>query len=180
MWHSIIWQLLLWISFCPSRQHWVLLPRSCLCDNLNSNFVVYIKFLTGQIDNNGGHLRIFLNVQQLHTPGTWSDDAGDLLPLALVDWSRRTVKLFTSNTYRPAITVRPQDINNESQFEIKLITLSLLDLEAPHYETVFPLSLKAFQCICFQQQHSRYPSSRIRKDNSRKNRAAPITRDKTN
>ena len=127
-----------------------LVLRSCLCDYLDSNFAAYIEFLTGDTDNeNDRYLRYFLNVEQLRTPGTWSNDAGDLLPLALADWSRRTVKIFTSNLYRPVIIVHPQDINNESQCEITPITLSLLELEAPHYETVFPLSPKRFSAPAF-------------------------------
>ena len=127
-----------------------LVLRSCLCDYLDSNFAAYIEFLTGDTDNeNDRYLRYFLNVEQLRTPGTWSNDAGDLLPLALADWSRRTVKIFTSNLYRPVIIVHPQDINNESQCEITPVTLSLLELEAPHYETVFPLSPKCFTAVSY-------------------------------
>ena len=129
--------------------------RSCLCDYLDSNFAAYIEFLMGDTDNeNDRYLRYFLNVEQLRTPGTWSNDAGDLLPLALADWSRRTVKIFTSNLYRPVIIVHPQDINNESQCEITPITLSLLELEAPHYETVFPLSPKRFTVPAFSDNTS--------------------------
>ena len=125
--------------------------RSCLCDYLDSNFAAYIEFLTGDTDNESDrYLRYFLNVEQLRTPGTWSN----LLPLALADWSRRTVKIFTSNLYRPVTIVHPQDINNESQCEMTPITVSLLELEAPHYKTVFPLSPKRFTVPAFSDNTS--------------------------
>ena len=43
VWSSIGW-LLLWISFCPSWWHWVLVLRSCLWDYLKSNFAAYRVF----------------------------------------------------------------------------------------------------------------------------------------
>ncbi|XP_070212669.1 uncharacterized protein [Littorina saxatilis] len=109
--------------------------RAYLCDHMENSFAAYLDFLSCEEDDNERYLSYFYNVGQLRNPGTWCNDAADLIPMALADWSGRQVKIFTSDPYKPVLVVVPGD----SDGDLAPITLSLLQVEAAHYEPVFEI-----------------------------------------
>lgn len=49
----------------------------------------------------------FKQIETLRQNGYWSNRAGDFLPLALVNWSHRTVRIYSSKPEQPVIEVQP-------------------------------------------------------------------------
>ena len=131
--------------------------RSILCDHLDDNLGEYIDFLPGDIsDENETYLRYFLNVSQLRAEGEWSNDAADLLPLALANYAKRTVKIFTSDLYKPLLIIEPTQVGSGDeggasggQSLSQPITISLLELpDRPHYDTVLSLKRAEARATC--------------------------------
>ena len=46
-------------------------------------------------------------IEQLKSDGYWSNKAGDFLPLALSNWSKRRVVIYTSKLGQPIIDIHP-------------------------------------------------------------------------
>ncbi|KAK7089570.1 hypothetical protein V1264_024516 [Littorina saxatilis] len=106
--------------------------RTCLCNQLSDNFGTYINFIGNfsTEDENERFLRYFFNVQELRSPGKWSNDAADLLPQALADWSERVVRIYSSDPFTPVIDVLPTTGNSDDTS----ITLAFVAHEPTHYD----------------------------------------------
>ena len=84
--------------------------RNQLCTHLEDNMEEYDGFLmskTRDIDD-----LIFIKsyskeIDVLKQTGNWSNKAGDCLPLALSNWSKRPVRIYTSKHDQPMVENQP-------------------------------------------------------------------------
>ena len=83
--------------------------RRCLCCCLEENFALFAEFLSvsDQDDPNERYLQYFQNVEELRQPGKWSNDAADMLPLALASWTNQTVRIYSSSPVHPVVDIHP-------------------------------------------------------------------------
>ena len=98
-----------------SRQH----LRQQLCQHLEENVEEYIGFLLNRNANDDDLTFLkayFKQIETLRQNGYWSNRASDLLPLALANWSQRTVRIYSSKPEQPVIEVQPTlGQHNESE-----------------------------------------------------------------
>ena len=107
--------------------------RKCLCDYLEDNFATFFNFFAFGDDENAGYIDYMDNVAKLRVPGEWSNNAGDMLPLALSSWTKRLVRVYSSNPERPILDFYPVGVQASSEDET-MLTFALLDFaRAPHY-----------------------------------------------
>ena len=74
--------------------------RKQLCMHLEDNMEEYVGFLmskTRDIDDLAFIKSYCKEIEVLKQNGYWSTKAGDFLPLALANWSKRPVRIYTSN-----------------------------------------------------------------------------------
>lgn len=63
-------------------------------------------------------------VEELKGNGRWTNRAADLLPLALSNWSKKRIKIFTSLTQRPVVDIAPTLCEPEQSTPIYLCCLT--------------------------------------------------------
>jgi hypothetical protein len=74
-------------------------------------------------------------VEELKCNGKWTNCAADLLPLALSNWSRKTIKIFSSLTQKPVFDITPTLCEPDQSSSIFLAYLSSEDNSIPsHYD----------------------------------------------
>lgn len=102
--------------------------RRCLCCYLEENFALFAEFLSvsDQDDPNERYLQYFQNVEELRQPGKWSNDAADMLPLALASWTNQTVRIYSSSPVRPVVDIHPV---TDQESDDKIINLALLEFQ---------------------------------------------------
>ena len=97
--------------------------RLKVCDHLQENEGYYSSFLTTDS-------ALYSNeVDLLRTPGTWTNELSDALPLALANILSITVRMYSSCINRPVATIVPslvQSIDND--------ILTLAYVSAPNCE----------------------------------------------
>lgn len=84
--------------------------RQQLCQHLEENVDEYIGFLFSRSsrDTDFAFLKAyFREIDILRQNGYWSNRAGDFLPLALANWSQRTVRIYSSKPEQPVIEIQP-------------------------------------------------------------------------
>ena len=115
--------------------------RSCLCDYLEDNFTEYIHFMVNKSeeDENDRYLRYFFNANELRLPGRWVNDAADLLPRALSDFTARTVVIYSSDVYKSQHEIHP---SAGRQRGTTAIPLAFIDCDPTHYDACHPLPRK--------------------------------------
>ena len=117
--------------------------RNCLCNYLEDNIDSFLDFMVSETEENQRYLQFIENVEELRQPGHWSNNAGDMLPLALAGWTRRTVRLSTSNPSRPILDVQPLGMVDTQVSDRAPILLALLEYQnAPHYNACFSIADK--------------------------------------
>lgn len=102
--------------------------RRCLCCYLEENFALFAEFLSvsDQVDPNERYLQYFQNVEELRQPGKWSNDAADMLPLALASWTNQTVRIYSSSPVCPVVDIHPV---TDQESDDKIINLALLEFQ---------------------------------------------------
>ncbi|CAG2187202.1 unnamed protein product [Mytilus edulis] len=83
-----------------------------LCDHIVDNIDEYIGYLTNthcchSFEYDIACIDFRTEIEKLRQEGNWTSQAGDLLPLALSNWSGQPVKFFSSLTTRPITTITP-------------------------------------------------------------------------
>ena len=84
--------------------------REKTCQHLDENMEQYIGFLLQQgspEDELEFVSQYCWEIEQLKSDGYWSNIAGDFLPLALSNWSKRRVVIYTSKPEQPIIDIHP-------------------------------------------------------------------------
>ena len=84
--------------------------REKICQHLDENMEQYIGFLLqqGSPENELEFVSQYCReIEQLKSDGYWSNKAGDFLPLALSNWSKRRVVIYTSKPDQPIIDIHP-------------------------------------------------------------------------
>ena len=84
--------------------------RNQLCTHLEDNMEEYVGFLmskTRDIDDLTFIKSYCQEIDVLKQTGYWSNKAGDFLPLALSNWSKRPVRIYTSKHNQPIIEIQP-------------------------------------------------------------------------
>lgn len=86
--------------------------RNVLCDHIVDNIDEYIGYLTNthcchSFEYDIACIDFRTEIEELRQEGNWTSQAGDLLPLALSNWSGQPVKIFSSLTTRPITTITP-------------------------------------------------------------------------
>ena len=84
--------------------------RQQLCQHLEENVDEYIGFLLSRSsrDNDFAFLKAyFREIDILRQNGYWSNRAGDFLPLALANWSQRSVRIYSSKPEQPVFEIQP-------------------------------------------------------------------------
>ena len=84
--------------------------RKQLCMHLEDNMEEYVGFLmskTRDIDDLAFIKSYCKEIEVLKQNGYWSTKAGDFLPLALANWSKRPVRIYTSKQDQPIIEIQP-------------------------------------------------------------------------
>ena len=118
--------------------------RKCLCDYLHDNIKLFSNFMAfpSGLDRDVAFMQ---NVTELRQAGKWSNQAADMLPMALATWTNRIVRLYTSDANRPVEDVHPVGDANDQASENREcpILLALLKYpNAPHYNP----------CVALQRQ----------------------------
>ncbi|KAK7094532.1 hypothetical protein V1264_006082 [Littorina saxatilis] len=110
--------------------------RRCLCEHLEDNFGAYVPFMppTDGEDENDVFMRFLSNVGELQQPGKWSNDAADLLPQALADWSERPVRIYQSDKAIIVSTPSTSFTNATTWQHAEPITLAYIVHEPTHYD----------------------------------------------
>ena len=87
-------------------------------------------------DENDTFLRFLLNVSELRNPGKWNNDAADLLPRVLADWSERPVRIYTSDLFKKVLDFPPSTISTTATTwqQTEPITLAFTVHEPSHYD----------------------------------------------
>lgn len=112
--------------YCLAGQNPGLL-RASTCHELEENLEEYIGFLYNRQSpsNDEEFLNYYLSeIESMKQDGYWSAKAGDFLPLALSNSSRRPVKIFTSKEDKPVIEIQPTIKSLASQEPIILAYIS--------------------------------------------------------
>ena len=74
-------------------------------------------------------------MEELKCNGKWTNCAADLLPLALSNWSRKTIKIFSCLTQKPVFDITPTLCEPDQYSSIFLAYLSSEDNSIPsHYD----------------------------------------------
>ena len=84
--------------------------RENICMHLDENMEEYIGFLLqhGSPEDELEFVSQYCaEIKQLKADGYWSTKAGDFLPLALSNWSKRRVIIYTSKEHQPTIDIHP-------------------------------------------------------------------------
>ncbi|CAC5382510.1 unnamed protein product [Mytilus coruscus] len=89
--------------------------RNVLCDHLVDNIDEYIGYLTNtqschSFEYDIACIDFRTEIEELRQEGNWTSQAGDLLPLALSNWSGQPVKIFSSLLTRPITTITPSSL----------------------------------------------------------------------
>ena len=76
---------------------------------------------------------IFFKVNSLQKQGTWSNDAADLLPGVLTDWTARTVMIYSKDIYKSQ-----HEFSQDNPCpELPLIPLGFIAYDHNHYDACF-------------------------------------------
>ena len=79
--------------------------RKKVCDHLIENEAYYSEFLSTNLN--------FLDeVELLRQPGVWSNELSDTLPLAVANILAVTIRIFSSDTEQPVVTILPSLIES--------------------------------------------------------------------
>ncbi|KAK7486497.1 hypothetical protein BaRGS_00022298 [Batillaria attramentaria] len=119
--------------------------RRCLCEHLEENFGAYVPFMAQEEDDeNDVFMRFLLNVSELQQPGKWSNDAADLLPRVLADWSERPVRIYTSDLFKSVLDFMPSTSSTSATTwqHAEPITLAFTVHEPSHYDACHRLARK--------------------------------------
>ena len=101
--------------------------REKLCQHLDENMEQYIGFLLQQgspEDELEFVSQYCREIEQLKSDGYWSNKAGDFLPLALSNWTKRRVVIYTSKPEQPIIDIHPADVSSLMNSHTEVIPLA--------------------------------------------------------
>jgi hypothetical protein len=100
-------------------------------DHLENDKETYIEFLNSQSMDDASRQDYNMEVGCLRQKGYWSNSVADVLPLALANWSKRGVRIYSSDPRTPVIYVHPKSVQNENPIILAFISASGL---ASHYD----------------------------------------------
>ncbi|XP_070174717.1 uncharacterized protein [Littorina saxatilis] len=110
--------------------------REQVCYHIMDNVEPYSGFFDlPTIDENERFMNILQMIEDLRRSGCWNTRAGDLLPLALANVTKRPVKIFTSRQTHPVVDIRPSiDPQVHVRMEPIYLTLTALKNQPQHYD----------------------------------------------
>ena len=110
--------------------------RQALCAFIEDNMSEYDGFFRSDHDDDSTrYFEILSTLEALRKPGTWDTKANDVLPVALANFSKRQVKIFTSRHNHPVIDISP--VSSSSSEPIYLALLAPAGLPE-HYDGCLP------------------------------------------
>ena len=73
-------------------------------------------------------------IEQRKSDGYWSNKAGDFLPLALLNWSKRRVLIYTSKPDQPIIDIYPTVVSSMIGTEVISLAYTSAPGVSKHYD----------------------------------------------
>ena len=109
------------------------------CNYLEDNISSFSDFMA----ENERYLEYIQNIEELRQLGHWSNNASDMLPLALAGWTSRTLRLHTSNPSCPVLDIQPLGVPHTQPNDGIPLLLALLEYpNAPHYNACVSITDK--------------------------------------
>jgi len=110
--------------------------REILCGHIIDHAHEYVNFfstddINESFEDDINWIDFRTEVEELKGNGRWTNRAADLLPLALSNWSKKRIKIFTSLTQRPVIDIAPTLCEPEQSTPIYLYYLTSEDDSMP-------------------------------------------------
>lgn len=111
--------------------------REKICQHLDENMEQYIGFLLQQgspEDELQFVSQYCWEIEQLKSDGYWSTKAGDFLPLALSNWSKQRVVIYTSKPDQPIIDIHPTVVTSMIGTEVIPLAYTAAPGISEHYD----------------------------------------------
>ncbi|KAK7474659.1 hypothetical protein BaRGS_00034083 [Batillaria attramentaria] len=100
--------------------------REALCLHMNENVQHYVDFFPCTGNEHERTQQVRASVEELRENGIWNTTANDILPLALANFTRRRVKIFSSKLDKPVWDITPSLKTGETASVFSPIYLAFL------------------------------------------------------